>query len=313
MPELSDAAAIALNSPSSLDAAVTLSKAAGDPLRAWVLRVLARDSYGVGELCTLFATGQPAMSHHLKILRDAGLVSARREGNSVFYRRTVHPEGSLAAVLLEKLDTTPIPRDLGRRIADVHQERNARSAEFFARNADGISTQQAQICEPRVYAEVVLELVDAALAEGLNPGRVLEVGPGSGILLAGLADRFRQAEGVDNARPRIEATRSALGNLTNAHLRHADFMKLPPRRRYDALVAAMVLHHQASPAAFIERAAQLLQPAGALLLVELCRHDQHWAGEACGDLWLGFEPEMLLDWCTSAGFEAVAAQYLAQK
>ena len=64
-----------------------LCKAAGDSLRLEILCSLRRDSYGVLELCRIFGVRQPAMSHHLKVLADAGLVCRRREGTSIFYHR----------------------------------------------------------------------------------------------------------------------------------------------------------------------------------------------------------------------------------
>ena len=47
--------------------------------------------------------------------------------------------------------------------------------------------------------------------------------------------------------------------------------------------------------------ASLLQPGGSLLVTELCSHNQSWAREACGDLWLGFEQDDLARWATAAG------------
>ena len=63
-------------------------KACADPLRLTVLRVLQNDSLAVSELCELLGIRQPALSHHLKVLARAGLVTSRREGTSIFYRRS---------------------------------------------------------------------------------------------------------------------------------------------------------------------------------------------------------------------------------
>ena len=48
-------------------------------------------------------------------------------------------------------------------------------------------------------------------------------------------------------------------------------------------------------------------------MTDLCRHDQDWARDNCGDLWLGFEPGELTAWAASAGLEEVAGVYLAQR
>ena len=72
---------------------LALCKASADQLRLAILRVLSRDSYAVLELCRIFDHKQSGMSHHLKILANAGLVSTRREGNSIFYRRATRAAG----------------------------------------------------------------------------------------------------------------------------------------------------------------------------------------------------------------------------
>ncbi|MBU0836066.1 MAG: metalloregulator ArsR/SmtB family transcription factor, partial [Gammaproteobacteria bacterium] len=64
------------------DSLAALCKAGGDALRLNVLRALASDSFGVLELAQIFAIGQSGMSHHLKVLTQAGLLATRREGNA---------------------------------------------------------------------------------------------------------------------------------------------------------------------------------------------------------------------------------------
>jgi DNA-binding transcriptional ArsR family regulator len=294
-----------------VEAVVYLAKAVGDRLRADILRVLHQDSYAVGELCELFEVPQPALSHHLKILHQAGLVARRREGNSIFYRRST--PGSAAAALLSDLDAEPVSGALAARIAGIHQQRTERSARFFEEKAAEIRAHQAEICEAATYQEVVLEMVDEAIAGGAATGHILEVGPGSGTLLAEIAKRYARASGMDSSRPMLEAARAAMPPGANVSFSHQDFMTLPSRRRYDALVAAMVIHHQASPAAFFAKAAEILKAGGCLLVVELCLHDQDWARTVCGDTWLGFDPDELQTWAERAGFLSRQAQFLAQK
>jgi hypothetical protein len=43
----------------------------------------------------------------------------------------------------------------------------------------------------------------------------------------------------------------------------------------------------------------------------LCAHDQAWARESCGDLWLGFAPEDLTRWATEAQLKEEQTQFLA--
>ena len=79
----------AIEEPSlAADAVSQLLKAAADVLRLQILRALSADSFGVLELCSLFDIKQSSMSHHLKVMARAQLVSTRREGNTIFYRRS---------------------------------------------------------------------------------------------------------------------------------------------------------------------------------------------------------------------------------
>ena len=68
-------------------AAVAVAKALGDPTRFRMLRAIAaRDEMSCRELTALFRLAQATVSHHLKVLTQAGLVSARREGQFHYYR-----------------------------------------------------------------------------------------------------------------------------------------------------------------------------------------------------------------------------------
>ncbi|MHA6792115.1 ArsR/SmtB family transcription factor [Pseudonocardia bannensis] len=66
-----------------------LFKAMGDPVRLRLLSLIA--SHAGGEACVCDLTGVfdltgPTISHHLKVLREAGLISGERRGTWVYYR-----------------------------------------------------------------------------------------------------------------------------------------------------------------------------------------------------------------------------------
>jgi ArsR family transcriptional regulator len=64
-----------------------VAKALGDPVRLTLLDVLRRHAgqVCVCELVALFDLSQPTISHHLKVLRDAGLVDSERRGLWAYY------------------------------------------------------------------------------------------------------------------------------------------------------------------------------------------------------------------------------------
>ncbi|MEV4603755.1 metalloregulator ArsR/SmtB family transcription factor [Amycolatopsis sp. NPDC049253] len=62
-------------------------KALGDPVRLRLLSLICSSGYDarVGDLAAAFTVSGPTISHHLKLLREAGLVEAERHGTSIRY------------------------------------------------------------------------------------------------------------------------------------------------------------------------------------------------------------------------------------
>lgn len=286
------------------DELAALCKAGGDPLRLNVLRALANDSFGVLELAQIFGIGQSGMSHHLKVLAQADLVATRREGNAIFYRRALpHTDllgGKLHAALLEEVDNLTLPTDVQSRIGQVHGQRAAASQDFFSRVAEKFRAQQDLIAGLPQYRDSVVALLDKL---SFGPGATaIEVGPGDGGFLPELARRFAQVTALDNSPAMLDLARQVCERemLANVSLQLADALN-GVSLKADCVVLNMVLHHFAAPAEALKRMADLLQPGGSLLVTDLCSHNQSWAREACGDLWLGFEQDDLARWATAAG------------
>ena len=85
-------------------------KALGDPVRLRLLSMIA--SAGGGEVCVCDLTGSfeltgPTISHHLKVLREAGLVDSDRRGTWVYYR-LVPAALALMGGLLALGETLPV-------------------------------------------------------------------------------------------------------------------------------------------------------------------------------------------------------------
>src|SRR3954463_6398304 len=78
-------------------------KALGDPVRLRLMSMIASRGQG-GEVCVCeltpaFDLSQPTISHHLKLLRQAGLVDAERRASWVYYRARPNLLRQLAALL----------------------------------------------------------------------------------------------------------------------------------------------------------------------------------------------------------------------
>ena len=63
-----------------------VGRALADPKRLCVLESLSNGELSVSDLSTKVGCQVPNMSQHLSVLRAAGIVASRREGNTVFYR-----------------------------------------------------------------------------------------------------------------------------------------------------------------------------------------------------------------------------------
>src|SRR2546425_11537062 len=63
--------------------------ALGDPIRQGIVMALSRERLNVGQLAARFPLSRPAMSHHLKVLADAGLLVRERQGRERLYRLDV--------------------------------------------------------------------------------------------------------------------------------------------------------------------------------------------------------------------------------
>ncbi len=281
-------------------------KASGDAMRLEILRILERDTYGVLELAAIFDVGQSAMSHHLKVLAKAGLVETQREGNSIFYRRPVllgeTPADNARLNLLESIDQLPVTETTRAGIVQVREQRALQSQAFFARNAEHFKAHQELIAEYGLYSKPARELLENVQQPEMSV--VLEIGPGEGAFLQDLSNMFGQVVALDNSSEMLEQARQfsrhqkldniefLLGTTTDALKRNI---------KVDAIVINMVLHHVPSPASLISDCAQLLNPGGILVISELSRHDQTWARESCGDLWLGFDSREISQWAEEAG------------
>ena len=65
--------------------AAELFGALSDPTRVRIVGLLAHTELCVGDLCLVLGMSQPAVSHHLRLLRTLRIVEARTEGKHVFY------------------------------------------------------------------------------------------------------------------------------------------------------------------------------------------------------------------------------------
>lgn len=86
-------------------------KALGDETRLAIVQMLAGKELCVCDILDAFNMSQPTISHHLKILRQAGIVQDRREGKWIFYSLD-SATLNLTGRILQKLQNSCSPNRL---------------------------------------------------------------------------------------------------------------------------------------------------------------------------------------------------------
>src|SRR3954454_7672653 len=78
-----------------------LLKHVSDPTRLQVIQILSEGERHVGALCEQLGQSQPAVSHHLALLRHGGIITPRRQGKNNFY--TLTENGTQLAEVIQGL------------------------------------------------------------------------------------------------------------------------------------------------------------------------------------------------------------------
>lgn len=280
-----------------------LFKALADPFRLRLVAVLLHGEFTVQELTRIFGMGQSRISHHLKILTEAGLLGVKRQGTWSYYRASGSNRffESIRPVFEPELVSLPERSGDLAAVAAVLEERRRRSQEFFDRHARQWDDLAASLLPVPAYRQFLLALVPEKAV-------LLEIGIGTGGLLLELAARAARVIGVDHSLAMLEEARRRLveSNVNGVELRLGEMTHLPlPDASASCALLNMVLHHAPDPPAVLSEIRRVLAPGGLLLIADLARHERETAREQLADQWLGFDEAELSGWLVAAGFGAV--------
>lgn len=287
----------------SQDGIVKLLRAAGEPTRLRALFMLSRGELSVGELAQLLGQSQPGLSRHMKFLTDAGLVERTPEGAFVFYRLPGDGSARMALDALLSLIDPAEPdwsRDLDR-LARVREARLSEAEAYFNALADDWDRVRS-LHYPN-------ELIERAVLDMAGPGpfeRVLDIGTGTGRMLALFASRARSGEGIDLSHRMLTIARANLDRdgVRNAQVRRGDAAALPfADASADLAILHQVLHFLDVPAAAIAEAARVLVPGGRLLVVDFAPHGHEFLRTEHAHRWLGIHDRDMAEWAACSGFD----------
>lgn len=292
-----------------------------DPVRVKLLALAAEEELGVGELAELLRESQPKISRHAASLRDAGLLSARRQGTWTLLRLT--PGAASDPVVADALGAGRLEcqRDgTLSRIEEVVEARDVATREFFARGGRPVGSGPP----PEVAAYL------AALAPHLSRRRLaVDAGTGDGGLLEVLAPLFERVVAIDRsgAQLALAQARVARRGFGNVALCEGDLRSPAVRRALDealaataagcgggspggadVVFAARVLHHAPMPARALADLASLAAPGGAVLVLDYVAHADDKLRDQQADLWLGFSADELVGFARQAGLVDVTVK-----
>lgn len=277
-------------------------RALADETRLRLLNILLQYELSVNELVKILDMGQPRVSRHLRILAEAGLVTARREGLWVFY--SVSSREANAEFLkamrpyFPQNAMTGADLDSARRMLE---ERAIRSRRFFNSAAENWDDLNAAILgdfdlPARVLAAMPQKCAAAA-----------DLGCGTGSVLAALRSRAPFIIGVDDSQAMLDLCRA---RLMRQELQDCDFSLrigsidyLPIRDgEVDFACINLVLHHLPRPDTAFREIHRIVKANGSLFVADFVKHNDERMRRDHGDHWLGFEPADLRRFVEDGGF-----------
>jgi ArsR family transcriptional regulator len=282
--------------------AISGLRALADATRLQVARLLVEGAFSVGEIQEVLALGQSTVSHHLKVLSEAGLLECRREGRLAWYgwHASLSPaQQALRAFVQSHARTLDIAAR--QRLSRVFEARTERTKRFFDTSTSPFEQVPASTKGPAPAVDVVQEMV--ALLPKCEVA--VDLGTGTGRLLAPLRERAGRIIGVDQSPRMLEGARRRVSERGwhDVELRLGSLEHLPlADAEADVAIAHQVLHHVARPEAVAAEAHRVLRAGGLFVIADYLPHDREWMREEYADLWLGFDPSFVLRLLEDAGF-----------
>jgi ubiquinone/menaquinone biosynthesis C-methylase UbiE/DNA-binding transcriptional ArsR family regulator len=272
-----------------------------DPTRLRLLLVLSKEEMSVAELSAITQLAQPRVSTHLAKLKEAGLVTDRRDGVFVYYRiATVIADSSLNELwqFLRESTADPLLKQDRKRIRQILNKRKRTSTW-----ADSVAGDMERHYSPgRTW-----EATARGLVHLLDPGDVLDIASGDGVLAELLAPTAKSIVCLDLSERVVEAGRRRLRSFGHVKFELGDMHSLPVKNAtFDTVLLMHALTYTTDPEQVFGEVARVLRTGGKLLAVTLQEHQHTKAVAPYDHVNLGFTKKQLKAFCTAAGLQVKA-------
>lgn len=286
-------------------------KVLSDPTRVRLLALLLHEELSVAELQEVLGMAQSRISSQLALLRQADLVTDRRDGRKAFYSidATLDPKQRLlistaCAAVANLPELTEDRANLDRILARRRQQ----SESYFNLIAGKLGKNY---CPGRSWEAI------GHLALRLTPAiTIADLGAGEGLISQLLARRAAHVWCIDNSPRMVEVGTelAAKNNLSNLAYKLGDIENVPlDEGSVDLAILSQALHHAQHPQKAIDEAHRILRPGGQVLVLDLKSHTFEKARELYADVWLGFKENTLHGFLKKAGFEQVEVTTVARE
>jgi ArsR family transcriptional regulator len=291
-------------------------RAAGDPTRLRILKLLQHTELTVSELTQVLGQSQPRVSRHLKVLCEAGLLERFKEGSWVFLRSAESgPAGKFNRNLAELAETerSGIFQSDAQRLNSVREARAAAAAAFFKANAADWERIRALHVPDHDVEQAILRVL-----ANEHIGSFLDAGTGTGRMLELLAPHIRRGIGVDTSPEMLAIARDRLERIGAHHcqIRLADVHRLPFASAtrdsgFDLVLFHQVLHYLDDPQSAVAEVVRVLKPGGRLLIADFAPHALEFLRDELAHRRLGFSDHEVEGWFAATGLKPVASESIS--
>ncbi len=288
-----------------------LLKVLSDPTRLRIIMLLKQEELSVAEMQEILDMAQSRISSQLAILRQAEIVSDRREGKKSFYSLTessAEGEQQLIQAAMEAVqDSEEVVEDRDN-LSRVIARRRRKAEEYFNLIAGRLGKNY---CPGRSWEGIghfLLHLVPKI--------RIADLGAGEGMISQLLARQAEHVYCVDSSPKMVEVGKDLAkkNDLDNLEYILGDIEKVPLKKGSVHLaLLSQALHHANHPEKAIMEAHRILKPNGRIVILDLKEHDFEKARDLYADTWLGFGENKLHAWLKKAGFDSVEISVVAKE
>ncbi len=283
-----------------MDPPLETIKLLADWTRLRIISLLRAEELSVAELQEILGMGQSRISSHLALLRQAGMVSHRKEGKRSFYSLNTKITGddslidSACKAISQETGILEDESNLRRILA----KRRKIAEKYFNDVAGSLGKKYCPGRSWKAIGHFLLHLTPPLI--------IADLGSGEGELAQILARRAKKIYCIDNS-PRMVKAGTELARshgLKNLHYKLGDIEDVPLQADCcDIALLSQSIHHAPNPQRAVNEAFRILKPAGRVIILDLKNHNFEKTRDLYADYWLGFSENQIYQFLCQAGFE----------